>query len=379
VTAEQSPWAQLAGSLLRAGEEIDGIASPEDDLARADGHAQLGTLLETALRWYLRGADPEFPRFVEINDTPEIADNLFAAVRGDATYRIVGNVSSLFDLNISIHTEWGWLAPAQISGDLGRDNLEIAGDGSFSLVLGGAACDGNWLPLPPDAKYVQIREYHADYAPNPPGRFVIERLGGAGTAPPRLTLAYLTDRLNAAAEWARSYMSFHQRSVERIFPSEANAIAPPSRRSGGNSHIHYGFGRFALEPGETLVVSFDQPRARLWSIQWLLAPWYENPDLANRQTGLPGGEAFVNCDGRVRVVISQQDPGVGNWLDCGGYAVGLFVTRWLWCDDGPEVSLERVPLSALSSVLPDDTPRIGAAERATQLGRRRMHFAARRR
>ena len=38
----------------------------------------------------------------------------------------------------------------------------------------------------PDAKYVQIREYHADDAPNPPGRFVIERLGGEPTAPPRL-------------------------------------------------------------------------------------------------------------------------------------------------------------------------------------------------
>ena len=80
MTATQSPWAELATSLVRAGEQIDGIASREDTLARADGHAQLGTLLEIALRWHLRGADPDFPRFIEINDTPELADNLFAAV-----------------------------------------------------------------------------------------------------------------------------------------------------------------------------------------------------------------------------------------------------------------------------------------------------------
>jgi len=52
VTAARSPWAELAGSLVRAGEQIDGIASREDTLARAEGHAQLGTLLEIALRWY---------------------------------------------------------------------------------------------------------------------------------------------------------------------------------------------------------------------------------------------------------------------------------------------------------------------------------------
>ena len=62
MTATQAPWAELAASLVRAGKQIDGIASREDTLARADGHAQLGTLLEIALRWYLRGADPDFPR-----------------------------------------------------------------------------------------------------------------------------------------------------------------------------------------------------------------------------------------------------------------------------------------------------------------------------
>ena len=62
MTATQPPWAELAASLVRAGEQIDGIASREDTLARTDGHAQLGTPLEIALRWYLRGADPDFPR-----------------------------------------------------------------------------------------------------------------------------------------------------------------------------------------------------------------------------------------------------------------------------------------------------------------------------
>ena len=156
-------------------------------------------------------------------------------------------------------------------------------------------------------------------------------------------------------------------------------MRPPATHPGGNSHIWYGFGRFALEANQALILEFDEPNARLWSVQWLLDPWYENPDLLNRFTGVVGAEAHVDGDGRVRVVFAGRDPGVPNWLDVSGYTRGLFVTRWIWCADGPATRLSVTSLDALRDHLPADTPVVTGDERAAQLQRRRTHLVHRRR
>jgi len=373
-------WREFCAGLLAAGDASLAVADAQDPLELTDGLAQLSLLLETALRWYLRGSDPDFPRFIEINDTPEVADNLFAAVRGDATYRLTGDISSLFDLNISVHTAWGWLAPSKVSGDLGRDDLQVDADGRFELILSAKEHAGNWLPLPADAHFVQIREYHADWGQHRPGAFNIERVGAEGEAPSaRMEPGELAGKLRSAVAWAQNYATFHQQVQTRIFPAEQNSMRPPAPQTGGNSHIWYGFGRFSLQPDEALVLEFEEPEARLWSVQWLLSPWYENPDILNRITGIPGREAHVDADGRVRIVFAERDPGVPNWLDVSGYPQGLFVTRWIWCEQGPPTRLSVVPSADLRSHLPPATPTITPQQRAAQRARRRAHLVHRRR
>jgi hypothetical protein len=370
-------WDAFCDGLRAAGHETLAAASNEFDAA--DGMAQLGLLLEAALRWYLRGADPDHPRFIEINDTPEVADNLFAAVRGDAVYRLTGDASTLFDINISVHSSWAWLKPSKPSGDLGLKELDVGEDGRVELVLGGEPRPGNWLPLPPDAEFIQLREYHADYGGHRPGLWSIERIGGDASSPARASAEDVAGRLAGALSWAQRYSSFHRAALGFTFPEAPNSMRPPATNPGGNSHIWYGFGRFALEDDQALILEFDEPDARLWSVQWLLDPWYENPDLLNRLTGITGAQAHVDGDGRVRVVFAGRDPGVPNWLDVGGYRRGLFVTRWIWCERGPPTSLSVVSSSELRARLPADTPVVTPEQRAAQLLRRRTHFVHRRR
>jgi hypothetical protein len=182
-------------------------------------------------------------------------------------------------------------------------------------------------------------------------------------------------------EWARRYGAFHRASIRsgRTFPDAPNTLPPPAPHKGGNSHIWYGFGRFELEDDEALILEFDKPAARLWSVQWLLDPWYENPELLHRLTGVTGAEAHVDRDGKVRIVFSATDPGIPNWLDVSGYRRGLFVTRWIWCAEGPETRLAVAPLARLGDHLPADTPTINPEQRAARIARRRTHFVHRRR
>jgi hypothetical protein len=372
-------WRQCCADLATAGDAVEGQAKDGAALDLVDGYHQLGALLESALRWYLRGSDPDFPRFVEINDTPEIADNIFAAVRGDATYSIRGNVASLFDFNISVHTGWGWLKPSKSSGDLGCLDLQVEPNGTVEIVASATPHAGNWLPLPPDAEYVQVREYHAGYGQHCPGTWSIVRVGGEGDVSARMTPGELRSKLELALAWVRGYLPFHIRSQAALWPKEANGVTQPITHPGGNRHIWYGFGRFTLAPDEALVLEFDEPQARLWNVQWLSSPWYENPDMANRFSGLPSGEAHVDTDGRVRVVLCAADPGVPNWLDVSGYQHGYIVTRWIWCEQGPTISHSVIPVDQLRYRLPRDTPIVSSTERAVAMNRRRVHFACRRR
>jgi hypothetical protein len=373
-------WDSFCEALRAAGQET--LAAAPGELDAAEGLAQFGLLLEAALRWHLRGADPAHPRFVEINDTPEVADNLFAAVDGETVYRVTGDVSTLFDFNLSIHSSWAWLKPSLPSGDMGLSDVVVGDDGRVEIFLGGAPRPGcNWLALPADAQFIQLREYHADYGSHRPGLWDIERLGDAPAGPSRLTPADVVGRLDQTLEWARRYGAFHRASLRsgRTFPGAPNTLPAPAPHRGGNSHIWYGFGRFALKDDEALILEFAKPDARLWSVQWLTDPWYENPDLLQRLTGVVGAEAHVDADGRVRIVFAAEDPGVPNWLDVSGYPSGLFVTRWIWCAAGPETRLSVVPLVELRDRLPPDTPTVTAEQRAAQIARRRKHFVHRRR
>lgn len=372
-------WAAFCDRLKTIGLELTGTDYPAAALDRTDGYRHLALLLDAALRWYAGGSDPDFPRFCQMNDTPEIADNLFAPIRGDATYRITGNLGTLFDINISVHDGWGFLGQSKVWGDLGRRDLDIAEDGSFTLILSPNPHPGNWLRLEPEAAIVQIREYFNDWQADRPGEFEIVRIGSEGEAPPRQAPSDLARRLDQALDWVQGYVRAHKRILETIFPQMPNVLAMPSRHSGGNKNILYGFGRFALQPDEALVLDFEEPRARAWSVQWLTSPWYENPDIANRFTSVIGTAAHVNRDGRVRVVLAAHDPQVPNWLETAGYAEGVIVTRWIWCDNVPVPQTSVVKLDQLHRHLPPDTPRLSPEERNCARMQRRAHFARRRR
>jgi hypothetical protein len=84
--------------------------------------------------------------------------------------------------------------------------------------------------------------------------------------------------------------------------------------------------------------------------------WYISLDYINHQTSLNGGQAQVDPDGNIRIVVSDRTPGVTNWVETLGHRKGFLQFRWqrvsreLTEADGPSVDV--VDFDAVPASLP---------------------------
>lgn len=138
----------------------------------------------------------------------------------------------------------------------------------------------------------------------------------------------------------------------------------------------YGSGWFDLQDGELLLIELEPPDALLWSFQ-LGNLYWESIDYVRRTGSLNGEQLRPSSDGKVRIVIAAEDPGVPNWLDTGGYREGAILYRYQQTKSAPVPVARLLERSALRSELPPDTPTVSAEERAGELAVRRAHAARR--
>jgi hypothetical protein len=62
--------------------------------------------------------------------------------------------------------------------------------------------------------------------------------------------------------------------------------------------------------------------------------WLESLDYRYHRIHLNNHTARLEPDGRLRVLIAHQDPGLPNWLDTAGHRRGTLGVRWV----GPNVA-----------------------------------------
>jgi hypothetical protein len=265
-----------------------------------------------------------------------------------------------------------------VFGEANPAQLAVGRDGSLEVILGGEPVDGNWLPLDERARYVIVRQYLVDWTRDVPADLCIERVGGAGLAPAPITGPELARRLDTAGHWFTSSLEYWRAYLDGVATRQPpNVVSPPRSAPGGATDILYGGGIYGLAADEALLVTFDEPSARYWSIQLYSMGWFESLDIANRQTSLNGAQAHVDPDGRVRVVLAERDPGVPNWLDLDGHHRGMVAYRWVWSSDAPVPDTEVVGLEALRARLPAGHPVVDAAGRRAAIAARQRHVARR--
>jgi hypothetical protein len=301
--------------------------------------------------------DPERPRFSSIvsparkflGDNP---DSLYqqALIRGDRSYKITGRMEEQTYISFTIHgpdPAGGLNGPVQA--DINDADLDIKPDGTFELVLSPDDRPAPSVKLAPDARTVLVRNYYlrkhsAHLDPNIAVKLDIQPLDDPGPAPP-LDDATLATRLEEATAFLRAttvgMRIFGGPATVPFVANEPNNVGTPwcfrnaDVDAAGAVDIFYSSGTFDLEPDQALVMEGVLPPSRftnvmLWNVHM------QTLDYRSRQSSLNAAQMELDEKGNYRIVISEQDPGVPNWLDTGGHRRGTIFWRFLLPDLDPE-------------------------------------------
>jgi hypothetical protein len=390
---ELQAWRDFCHRLESLGEELVSAPFPLAEADRAEGFAHLADQVLCWLEWSLEHSDPSSPFFMRQNDLvtqwggPN-ADNVYrhARIEPDRRYRIRGRMHAAQDFILALRAgfmhqqRWGTLAEYTAS-DLGIG----AGD-AFELLLGeqtdseGVTVDDDGvihLPLPAGAVMVSIREYYIDWTDDEPATFTIECLDSSGEAP-RVTAPQLVERFDEAAAGVEHSMRYWNKYM--IDEREArvdNSFAGSLKLAKGLAAARYAFCFWNLAADEALLIDTDLPHSRYWSFQLYVPGWFETVDPVTRITSRNHTQTQVLDGGRVQMVVSSSDPGVGNWLDTGGREHGLCTLRWFW----PEGDHEPTPVARVVAhheiqlALDPGLDRITPMQRESELAARRSHLA----
>ncbi len=371
-------WRSFCDRLRAVGDLLLDDDYPASDLDRAEGYRHVANQLACWLTYALGHADPLRPVLFRSSDpvfqwggpnADQVARR--AAISGEGRYRLSGSMGCCDEFVLQVKRGATQSGGAEIDTEVIASALGLGPGDHFEITLGGEPAGGLWLPLPPDASFVHIRDYYFRWVAEEPATFVLERLDAPGGPPPRLTPDGLAAVLDAAASEIEHSIPFWNRYQARMRSNaRVNDFGPPASAGRGVLDVLYSHAFVALDPDQALVVELEPPPGQLWDVQLYSRAWYEALDFRHRVTSLNHHLAHRDPDGTVRVVIAPRDPGCANWLDTEGRDEVLATFRWWHPPTTPEVRTQLLPLAGIPALRP-----VGPSQRRAEIEARTAHAA----
>ncbi len=382
-TSDRERWQAFVDQLGELGRTITTApfpATPADDL---EGLRHLALQAVCWMEWSLAHQDPRAPMFQRQNDLvlqwggPN-ADNIYrhARVHPSHTYRIVGRMHSCEDFILAIRRNFMHMENNGTIAELSGHDLGLGPGDDFEILLGGEGDEPNRVPLPDGALSVSIREYYFDWQPREPATFTIECLDADGPGAPFTSKSLAFGLDEAATHLHRSLTYWNQYMLDARAEQTDNVFGGGYDVKRGLAAAKYAFCFFDLAPDEVLVVESDIPDSRYWSFHLYSLAWWEALEFGSRVTTRNHTQTRISDDGRIRVVVAHDDPGVANWLDTEGRREALLTLRWFWPGGDPPSPVARVvKLADVRAALPADEPVVTPDQRRAELHARRDHLA----
>ncbi len=387
--ALRAAWQQFCARLQESGERVFKDHNPATSLHRADAFRFLTQNLGQAFDLALETKDTRYPELHPFCGPHrklggDAADFVYlqAWIDGHSVYKISGNKGTARFLNFTVQgprpdkqpgTDWPSLH--EPFGDIPEANLfghqlETALDGSFELYLGGPSRESNWLPTTPGTRKLFLRQGF-DRWDELPARLSIERIDMTEPRP-----LPTPERMIEAMDWAGDFVAglmsdwpdHPYQYSSAVDPVNVNCFPPDSsddaaanaKRGRAVAHMCW-----ELAGDEALIVEFDAHDG-FWMLT-NMGVFFNSMDYLYRPVSYTPGRSKVDSDGKMRFILSHDDPGYHNWLDTQGFERGNLTYRNLLSNASTRFSSRLVKRSALADALPSDTAKISKDERIAQM------------
>ncbi len=389
-------WRAYVDALAPVADRIAGLLSDPDDAQLRQEMYSLMFSEIAAANIALLHTDPKHPDWWPLltqsfnNIGVPNPDNVYyaAPLDDDGSYCISGFRGSVHLVNFQIGTQsmlargegsWG---PTLANYDL-DDGIHLGPDGYFEVLLSPTRPKdhhGDWWPLLPGATYILVRQSAYDWMHELDARLAIERLDTPAPRP-RPGSAEIEANLKQIPVWVENYMKSTMEGPRKLKEKgllDNISVHYLSDIAGLKTQL-YNESLFDLAPDEAMLVEFDVPgQCRYWNQQLANEMWSTH-DFMHRQTSINGFTAKLDKDGKFRMVVSERDPGVPNWLDTLGYRRGVILGRWERCDKPPVATIRKVKFADVRKLLPADTPVVTTEARDASIRLRRKAAQLRRR
>lgn len=322
-------------------------------------------------------------------DNPD-ALYFYASINADDTYIVRGRRGTTADLSFQVMS--GSYTPGSDPTPLAafdEREVDFEADGSFEITFGPALPEGaerprNYFVSGGGATALIVREVYNDWDSEERGTLWIERVGEFEKPTPPLTRGQLAKKYELAAQaltgTIRTWFVFpHQQFRDR---EPANSLTPPMSTPGGLTSQRSSLGHYDLADDEALVLTVPEFAHCTYQAIQIGSDWYVSTDYESHQTSLTKAQAQTDPDGMMRVVISEQDPGIANWLEALNHRTGYIMLRWqqltrdLTEADYPTV--EKVKFADLPQALPHyESNRVTPEQYGQRIAARRRAVARR--
>ncbi|MCZ6830166.1 MAG: DUF1214 domain-containing protein [Gammaproteobacteria bacterium] len=352
---DDSSWNEFCDNLKNVGQQILRNA-PDSELDTAEGFRYLARITSHALGRFVERPNPLRPQISYISpriggDNP---DFLYGSctISGEHDYVLRGNREQAY--NVGIGSYYGGLGSGKgllCSGYLLLNDLEMDAMGNFEIQVSREEKPGNWLPILAESNSILIRQTLLNRAVDAPANIAIQCLAGeqARTCPEPLRAEVFEKSLQLAGifiggvvgqflNWTNTFKA----NTNQIHPLDPSLLAFAE----GDPNTRYNNGYFELAEGEVLVVELSPPQCEYWNLQ-VTNHWLESLDYMDYRTHYNHDNARVDDDGKVRLYIAKDDPGLPNWIDTAGHDRGGIALRWIKAEGEAGVTTRVLTQEAL--------------------------------
>lgn len=371
--AELGPWLMSQPGVLN-----------DDPQVVSDGYRYLYTLLYVGLHNHLLNADTDRPKF--ISNWDDLAawgcnqrDAIFrcANIDPNGTYRVVCKPQGGLPVTATLQAMNDFWVTEGGGKTLSTKNIydyKANGDGSYEVILSKEnPVDVNFFQLSDSTTGIIIREYIADDETQKRFRLSIERIDQPLMIPLESNSEEeLAGKINNAINMVKNVAGVFM-NMTRLMRQTVNGVTviPDISSYGGSLENKYYYGSWELEPDEVLVLEMKPVKAAYWSFTasnfWCqaLSPT-DFPEEVNNY------DAVTDPDGKIRILITHNDPGYANWISSGGLKIGTITGRFNYQKEEEEVTCKKVKLSDLETVMVANSVKVTPAERKNELRKTRM-------